>query len=88
MMGAVSPTRSPPGWFGQKASPMKSESIEHRGYRFAVIHMPPVWNVQIFRTHKDLAKPGCSEEIVLMEDRDEAIAEAARRVDAILPRKA
>lgn len=63
---------------------MQREDLAHRDYCLAVIHHPPMWQVGIYPTRLGIPWPQEMLKIVSRPDRQEAIAEARRRVDDLL----
>jgi hypothetical protein len=63
---------------------MKTEDLTYRDYCLTVIHYPPMWQVGIYSTRLGIPWPPEALKIVSRPTRQEAIAEARRRVDDLL----
>ena len=66
------------------AGKMKTETIEYRYYELQATRYPPMWNVGIYPCRPDLPKPNLETAIVALADKEQAMAEAKRRVDVLL----
>jgi hypothetical protein len=63
---------------------MKTEMIEYRGYELQITHNPPMWQVGIYPTKPTMLAPLPDLQIVSLGNKDDAIAEARRRVDMLI----
>ena len=61
---------------------MKPETIDYGGYELTVMHPPPMWQVGIYPKTPNRRMPPQHLQIASLPQRDEAIAEAKRRVDS------
>jgi hypothetical protein len=59
-----------------------TEDHSYRDYEITVIHKPPAWNVGIHRKLSYLPKPAA--DMIVDASKERAIAEAKRRIDALL----
>ena len=66
------------------AADMRTETIVYRDYELQVTHNPLMWNVGVYPSRPDLPMPGPEDEIIALGDREQAIAVAKGRVDALL----
>lgn len=62
---------------------MKTETREYRDYELEAVHNPPFWQVSIYPTKPQLRLPGPEFPIVSLAEKEEAFAEARRRVDEL-----
>ena len=63
---------------------MKTESIEYRGYELQVIYNSPMWQVGIYPTKPNMLALRADLQIVSLGNKQDAIMEARRRIDALI----
>jgi hypothetical protein len=63
---------------------MKMESIEYRGYELHAVQNLPMWQVGIYATKQNMLAPPPDLQIVSLAKKEDAIAEARRRVDELI----
>jgi hypothetical protein len=63
---------------------MKTETIEYRGYDLQTVFNPPMWQVGIYPTQPNMLAPRPDLQIVSLGNKEDAIGEARRRVDALI----
>jgi hypothetical protein len=63
---------------------MRTEKITYKDYELQAVHNPPFWQVGIYPTMPNLLAPRPEFQIVSLADKEEAFAEARRRVDALI----
>jgi hypothetical protein len=61
---------------------MKPEMIDYGGYELTIMHHPPMWQVGIYPKTAKRRMPPPHLQLVSLPQRDEAVAEAKRRVDS------
>jgi hypothetical protein len=62
---------------------MRTESTEYRGYELQAVHNPPLWQVSIYPTSKNLPFAR-ADQVASRRIKEEAIAEARGWVDELL----
>ena len=62
---------------------MTEELIGYHGYELSIVQIGSRWKVLIIPRHPGLPGPGDSERFISWADKDEAISEAQRIVDAL-----
>jgi len=63
---------------------MKTESVIYRGYELQVVHHPPMWQVGIYPTAPNMPAPRPDLQIVSLGNKEDALSEARRRIDAVI----
>jgi hypothetical protein len=63
---------------------MRTETIKYLDYELQGVHTPPFWQVSIYPTMPHLIAPRPDFQIVSLGDKEDAFAEARRRVDALI----
>jgi hypothetical protein len=63
---------------------MRTENVQYLGYELQGVHNPPFWQVGIYPTMPNLLAPHPDLQIVSLADKEDAFAEARRRVDALI----
>jgi hypothetical protein len=63
---------------------MRAESVKYMGYELQAVQNPPFWQVSIYPTAPNLLAPRSDLGIVSRDEKEDAFAEARRRVDALI----
>ena len=63
---------------------MRAETIKYRDYELQAVHNLPFWQVSIYPTMPHLLVPNPDAQTVSLGDKEPALTEARRRVDALI----